>query len=271
MSWALKEVLDGEIKKGKKEKLKPQKKVDVEREAKKTVRHDIRDGLLPTGIELLDKKLNGGLPRGSFICVYGDPVATPEAFLYQFSEIRKTYYINTSRSAIVIRDDMKRMGFEVNDVNFIDVYSNYYLNPVLSLSQEERDKEIVDFTIKEIQKVIANESDAVNIIVDNYSFFVDLNVPPNLKDFLLNRLYNAAKENDGFVAVYLLKDSHPKKTIVKIFDISDIIFFVDVSVTGSRFVKLFGIPKIRGMVTLNDIYKFEVSEGVQVDTSRDIA
>ena len=71
MSWALKEVLDGEIKKGKKEKLKPQKKVDVEREAKKTVRHDIRDGLLSTGIELLDKKLNSGLPRGSlYICLW---------------------------------------------------------------------------------------------------------------------------------------------------------------------------------------------------------
>ncbi len=270
MTWVLKEILDDDAKKEKR-KLKVTKKEKETYQKEKVKKVGSKEGLLPTGIELLDKNLDGGLPEGSFICIYGDPVATPEAFLYQFSATRKTYYINTTRPSIIIRDDIKKMGFEVNDVNFIDVYSNYYLNPVLSMTQEERDKEILDFVVKEIQKIVANESDAVNIIVDNFSFFVDLKVPQNLKDFLLNRLYNAAKENEGFVVVYLIKDSHPKKTVVKIFDKSDIIFFVDISITGSRFVKLFGIPKIRGMVTLNDIYKFEINEGVQLDTSRDIA
>jgi len=57
----------------------------------------------PTGITILDIRLDGGLPEGSLVCVYANPISMPEVFLYQFASVKKTYYFNTSRPAQYIQ------------------------------------------------------------------------------------------------------------------------------------------------------------------------
>ncbi len=225
---------------------------------------------VPTGIALLDKRLDGGLPAGSFVCVYADPIAMPEAFLYQFACVSKSYYFNTNRPAKFILRDMQSLRLETKNVNFVDVFTQYYLNEFGQFVVEDRyrDKEIFDF-VADMLNQIGNEK--ASIIVDSISFFLNLEVEWGLKDWLLNKLYARSKETESPVYVYLTKNLHPISVVYKVLDLSDVVINVESERIGERIVSKFALPKIRGRRPINEYFRFLVDEGVQIDTSRDIA
>ncbi|WP_456467958.1 RAD55 family ATPase [Archaeoglobus sp.] len=227
---------------------------------------------VPTGIVLLDRRLDGGLPPGSFVCVYADPLAMPEAFLYQFATVMKSYYFTTNRSAKFVKMDIQKLGLDAEYVNFVDVYTQYYLNEYGQFVVEDkyRDKEIFDFVDDQLSK-ITEENGEYNIIVDSLSFFLNLSVEWGLKDWLLNKLYTISKENGTVIYCYLVKNLHPAKVVNKVLDISDVVFDIESERVGERIVSKFAVPKLRGKRPVSEYFRFYVEEGVQVDTSRDIA
>ncbi len=227
---------------------------------------------VPTGILLLDRRLDGGLPRGSFVCVYGEPIAMPEVFLYQFATVTKTYYFTTHRAAKFVRKDMEKLSLNAENVTFIDIYSQYYLNEYGQFVVEDRyrDKEIFDFVGDQLTKILEDDGD-YNIIVDSLSFFFNLDVEWGLKEWLINKLYTISKERGIVTYGYLIKGLHPSHIVKKVLDISDVVFDIDAERVGERIVSKFALPKIRGKRPITEYFRFYIEEGVQVDTSRDIA
>jgi KaiC/GvpD/RAD55 family RecA-like ATPase len=225
-----------------------------------------------TGISLLDKRLDGGLPEGSLVCVYANPMSMPEAFLYQFASVRKTYYFNTSRPAQHIQRNIAAMGFSVEDIEFIDVFTQYYLNEYgqFVLEDRYRDKEIFDFVDHHIAEILQNGGE-YNIIFDSISFFLKLEVSNGLKEWLINKLYMASKESNNLFYLYLMKGVHPQDVVNMVMDICDVIFDIDSERLGDRITSRLSIPKMRNKPPMMETFKFYVSEGVQIDTSRDIA
>lgn len=228
---------------------------------------------VPTGIVLLDRRLDGGLPAGSFVCVYSDPLAMPEAFLYQFATVMKTFYFNTSRPAKFVRRDMEKLRLDTNFVTFIDVYEQYYLNEFGQFIVEDRyrDKEIFDYVDDTLSKITEEESGEYNIIIDSLSFFLNLNTDWGLKDWFINKLYTLSKEGGIVVYCHLIKNLHPPDVVNKVLDISDVVFDIEVERVGERLVSKFAVPKLRGKRPVTEYFRFYVEEGIQVDTSRDIA
>lgn len=275
MGWTIKDVLGEESRK--REVKKPPmssftSKAKIDKKEKIPVTRLFKDENLPTGIDLLDKNLDGGFPKGSLVCVHADPASSPESFLYQFSTERRTYYINTSRPVSAIRRDFSSLNLDDGFVEFIDVYSAYYAEIQKDQKRSkdsELDYEIMGFAINEIRSLQGEEE--INIIIDNLNFFMDLKVNNSLKEIFINTLYSTAKETSGLIFMYVIRDSLDEKTLNKIFDVSDVIMDIFIEISGSRYVKRFGIPKIRGRTPLNDLFKFEIGEGVHLDTSRDIA
>jgi archaellum biogenesis ATPase FlaH len=261
VGWTIKDVLADEGERKLKTLKKPQNDLSVQAEESDAA---LKDRTLPTGLHLLDKNLDGGFPRGSFVCIYADPAASPEAFLYQFSTERKTYYINTSRPISAIRKDFSMLSLEDTLVSFIDVYTFYFKE----LSKADVNKRTMNFILKEIQLLKDRE---MNVVIDNLTFFLNLRVENSLKEIFLNTLYKIPKECDGLLFAYVIKDSLDSKLLKRIFDLSDVIMEIFIETTGSRYVKRFGIPKIRGRTPLNDLFKFDIGEGVHLDTSKDIA
>ena len=227
---------------------------------------------VPTGIMLLDRRLDGGIPRGSFVCVYGEPIAMPEVFLYQFATVTKTYYFTTQRAAKFVRKDMERLNLDAGNVVFIDIYSQYYLNEYGQFVVEDRyrDKEIFDFVGDRLSKILEDDAD-YNIVVDSISFFFNLDVEWGLKEWLINKLYTISKERGIVTYGYLIKGLHPSHVVKKVLDISDVVFDIDSERVGERLVSKFALPKIRGKRPITEYFRFYIEEGVQVDTSRDIA
>lgn len=228
---------------------------------------------VPTGIVLLDRRLDGGLPAGSFVCVYANPLAMPEAFLYQFATVMKTYYFTTSRPAKFVKQDMEKLRLDTSFVTFVDVYEQYYLNEYDQFIVEDRyrDKEIFDYVDDRLSRIAEEESGEYNVIIDSLSFFLNLNTDWGLKDWLINKLYTLAKEKGVVVYCHLIKNLHPVDVVNKVLDISDVVFDIEVERVGERLVSKFAVPKLRGKRPVTEYFRFYVEEGIQVDTSRDIA
>ena len=225
---------------------------------------------IPTGIQVLDSRLDGGLPEGSLVCVYANPLSMPEAFLYNFSSVRKTYYFTTSRPSEYVRDSMIKMGFN-SDVEFIDVFSEYYLkDKQFTIDDPYRDTRIFDF-VGEVLNRLSERCAGCTIVVDSFSFFLNLNVSKGLKEWLLMKLYSLSKFLKNLIYIYVMKDVHPPEITNLVIEVSDVIFDLDVEKIGDKVYRRLSIPKIRGRTPFIDTFRYYVREGVVIDTSRDIA
>ncbi len=60
-------------------------------------------GRLDTGIDVLDRKLDGGLPPGCIVAYTADPASQSELLLYELTAARGTLYLSTERSDDAVR------------------------------------------------------------------------------------------------------------------------------------------------------------------------
>jgi KaiC/GvpD/RAD55 family RecA-like ATPase len=232
--------------------------------------------LLSTGILVLDRNLGGGLPAGSVSYFSADPRSMSEVFLYQFTQSRRTFYFNTGRRPKFILNDIINLGFDPSNIIFVDVYSEYYFNSCGELSEnvgnEFIDSKIIEFTEYNLRN-IANDSNGeeINIIIDSFSFYMNLRVNPGLIRQLTNIIYEVTKEIQCLTHLYGHKGSTSEKNCNEIFATVDVVFESSLETNSDKLVSKLAIPKIRGMVPSPELIKFKIGEGVQIDTSRDIA
>lgn len=229
-----------------------------------------------TGISVLDRSIGGGLPCGSMIYVAADPSGMAEIFLYQFTQSRKTYYFTTGRRPKYVLRDILNLNFDIRNIIFIDVYSEYYLTPsgemVDNVGNDYADTkllEFVEYNLKNIRNE-AQEGD-INLVFDNFSFFMNLNVNPGLLRRMMNLIYEVTKETSALTYLYGLQGSHPENIENEILNSADVIFEISLDRGADKLVNKLAIPKMRGMLPTPEVIKFKICDGVQIDTSKDIA
>jgi archaellum biogenesis ATPase FlaH len=232
--------------------------------------------ILSSGIFVLDRSMGGGLPAWSVVYISASTKSMSEVFLYQFTQSRKTFYFCTERRTKYVKQDIQNMNFDPSDVVFVDVYESYFLSPhgemIDNVGNEYVDAKIIEFTEYNLKSILAEaEVNEVNIIIDTFSFFLNLNVNRGAIRRLLNIIYETTKETGGLTFLYGLKDTQDKKLENEILNTCDGIFDVDLEKTGDKIVSKLSIPKIRGMTPTAEMIKFKIGEGIQIDTSKDIA
>ncbi|MEA1908944.1 MAG: ATPase domain-containing protein [Euryarchaeota archaeon] len=229
-----------------------------------------------TGIAVLDRNLNGGLPAGSVVYMSVDSKSMSEVFLYQFTQARKTYYITTGRRPRYVAWDVQNMGYDISDVTFIDAYSEYYTTAqgdlVDNVGNEYVDKQITEFMINTLRNIqIEEELGDINIIIDTISFFLGLNVNTGEIKKLMNVIYETTKETNGLAYLYGLKETHNPALENEIINSCDAVFDVELHRGSDEVISRLTIPKIRGRTPVTDLLKFRIGDGIQIDTSTDIA
>ncbi|MFV9629926.1 MAG: RAD55 family ATPase [Methanosarcinales archaeon] len=232
--------------------------------------------LLSSGIFVLDKNIGGGLPAGSVIYLSAATKSMSEIFLYQFTQSRKTYYFCTERRPKFVQQDIQNLNFDVSNITFIDVYGSYYLSPhgemIDNTGNEYVDAKIVEFMEYNINNILSKETgNEINIIIDSFSFFLNLNVNHGVIRRLLNIIYETTKETGGLSFLYGMKGSHEHLIENEIFNICDAIFDVDIEKTADKIINKLSIPKLRGMIPNLEMIKFKIGDGIQIDTTKDIA
>ncbi|MFB6156255.1 MAG: RAD55 family ATPase [Haloferacaceae archaeon] len=204
---------------------------------------------LPTGITVLDRQLDGGIPAGSIVLLSADPASQSELFLYELTTTRGTLYLTSIRSDQAVRDAIDRVPGRVGDPTVRDVGG--------------------DAPLDGANRLIHNLPEGANLIVDALD-------PLERQDTsryraFLNELQTHMINTQGLAVLHALKGDNLPDNRDMSKHMADVVFDLRTSVDGSEIENRMAVPKFRGGRALEETIKLKLTEDVSIDTSRDIA
>jgi len=204
---------------------------------------------LPTGMDVLDRQLDGGVPEGSVVAFIAPPASQSELLLYELSNARPTLYLTTERTEQAVDDAFERTTAPTGDPRI-----NYVPG---------------DAPLENASQMFRNVNGEANLIVDPVDVLerTDRNRYVNF----LNGLQNHMQNIGGLTVLHCLRGSHLPELRDTTEHMADVIFDLSVTVDGSDVETQLAVPKFRGGRAPTETMKLELAERVQIDTSRDIA
>jgi KaiC/GvpD/RAD55 family RecA-like ATPase len=204
---------------------------------------------LPTGITVLDRQLEGGLPAGSIVFFGAKPASQSELILYELTAARGTLYLTTARSAEAIRDALDRCPVQTG-------------NPTVRAVDG-------DGPVDQAHRLIRGLPDSANLIVDVVDVLEAVE-PARYRNFL-NEVQTHMINTSGLAIFHGLKTEETQRNRAITEHMADVVFDLETSVSGTEIENRLAIPKFRGGRALDETIKLRLTEEVDVDTSRDIA
>ncbi|MFW6436744.1 MAG: RAD55 family ATPase [Halococcoides sp.] len=205
---------------------------------------------LRTGVDVLDRKLGGGIPAGSIVVVNATPASQAELFLYEITAVRGTLYLSLDRSEEAVRDAIEYTPARTGEPTIRHVSGEAPLDNA--------------------GKLVSALPEASNLIIDPLDVLEAQEPPSRFRSFM-NDLQNHIF-NTGSLAILHCLDGRqvpPLRDSTEHF--ADVIFQFDTTVDGDDIENRLAIPKFRGGRAPTDIIKLNLAEEVAIDTSRDIA
>ncbi len=225
------------------------------------------DTVKPTGLGLLDKALGGGLSPGSVVYMLSDAAANAEVLLFHFTQPKKTFYFATVREPKYIVQDIKHLGFEVSNIEFVDIFSaahHHSLKNSEISNEEQLDYKVLDFVESRLKDI--KERD-VAIIFDAFHILPMLNVKRNNIIELMHMIYNTAKENDAIVYLFSLSNTMDSRMENELMGYCDVVFDMRFMRHEDKITNELAITKARNIEVAYDIIKFFVKGKVVIDSS----
>jgi len=139
-----------------------------------------------------------------------------------------------------------------------------YFNP----TSLRKDDEISLFTEHSLKQVEANEDN--RIMIDNFSFYIDLIENKDKIRRLLNQIYEFASRTRSICYLYVFKDTHNRDIENMIVNKCDVVFDLDVGIQGENITNLLIVSKIRGKVAPTKRMKVHIKDRVTLDTSQEV-
>lgn len=204
---------------------------------------------LQTGIEVLDRKLDGGLPPGCVVALTADPASQSELILYELTAARGSLYITTARSNDIVR-------------HAIDISEAQAGSPTI--------REVNgDNPLEEAEKLVGALPEGANLIIDPMDLLEES--PP--EDYLafLNGVKDRMIETGSIAVLHCLKGNGRSANRTTTEHVADAVFDLSTETDGMEIENLLSIPKYRAGGAPTETIKLELSERVEIDTSRDIA
>jgi KaiC/GvpD/RAD55 family RecA-like ATPase len=205
---------------------------------------------LNTGIDVLDRKLGGGIPEGSIVALCAQPASQAELFLYELTATRGTLYLSLDRTAQSVTTSIEQTPTNTGDPT------------VRHISGEA--------PLDNAGKLVSALPEASNLIVDPLDVLESQEPPSRFRSFM-NDLQNHIV-NTGSLAILHCMDGRsvpPLRDTTEHF--ADVVFQLRTTTTNDEVENRLAIPKFRGGRAPSDIIKLDLVEEVSIDTSRDIA
>ncbi len=205
---------------------------------------------LRTGIDVLDRKLGGGLPAGSIVALEAHPASQAELFLYELTVTRGTLWLSLDRSAEAVKDSIGHSPTETGDPT------------VRHISGEA--------PLDNAGKLVSALPEASNLVLDPVDVLEAQEPHSRYRNFL-NELQNHIFNTNSLAILHCLdgRAVPPLRDTTEHF--ADVVFELRTDTSGDEVDNRMAIPKFRGGRAPADIIKLELVEEVSVDTSRDIA
>ncbi len=150
-----------------------------------------------------------------------------------------------------------------NDRDILDNVNRFF-NPV----SIKMDDEISLFTEHSLKQILPREDN--RIIIDNFSFYIDLINNRDKIRRLLNKIYEITSSTGSICYLYIFRDTHGKDVENMIVNKCDVVFDLDVMVSGDNITNLLIISKIRGMIPPTKRLKVHIRDRITLDTSQEV-
>ncbi|WP_253736826.1 RAD55 family ATPase [Halohasta salina] len=206
---------------------------------------------LSTGVDVLDRQLDGGIPTGSIVLFTADPASQSELLLYELTAVRAALYLTTLRSEQAVSDALDRTTryTQVGDPTIRDIG--------------------VEAPLDGANKLLGTVPEESTLIVDTLDP-LERQEPSRFRRFL-NELQTQMTNTES-VAVLHAMDGRSVPVMRDVSEhMADVIFDLDTERQGTEIVNRLSVPKFRGGRALEETIKLKLSTGVSIDTSRDIA
>ncbi len=205
---------------------------------------------LPTGIDILDRKLEGGIPAGSIVALTAEPASQAELLLYELTAARGTLYLSTGRSDQAVQDGLERTQTRTGSPTVRHIGD---------------DGEPLD----QANQLIRALPESANLIIDTAD-------PLERRDAVryrnfLNELQTQMVNTEGLAFLHCLDGVAPPENRDVTEYMADVVFELETVLNGEQLENRLLVPKFRGGRALTEAIKLELTEQVSVDTSRDIA
>ncbi|RQG91231.1 transcriptional regulator [Natrarchaeobius halalkaliphilus] len=204
---------------------------------------------LETGIDVLDRKLGGGLPPGCVVAFTASPASQSELLLYELTAARGTLYLSTERSDEAISDAIESSPSSVGSPTIRHITG--------------------DSPLEEATTLIEALPDGANLIIDT----MDVLERADTDEYttFLNELKSRMLETDSLAVVHCLKGDTVPANRVRTHHAVDAVFDLRTKIAGTELENHLTVPKFRHGDQPTDTVKLELTEEVAIDTSRDIA
>ena len=205
---------------------------------------------LRTGIDVLDRKLDGGIPAGSIVALSAQPASQAELFLYELTATRGTLWLSLDRTAESVVASIEQTPANTGDPT------------VRHISGEA--------PLDNAGKLVSALPETSNLIVDPLDV-LEAQEPHSRFRAFMNDIQNHIV-NTGSLAILHCLDSRDVPALRDTTEhFADVVFELKTRTTGDEVENRLAIPKFRGGRAPKDIIKLELVEQVSIDTSRDIA
>jgi len=205
---------------------------------------------LRTGIDVLDRKLDGGLPAGSIVMLAASPSSQAELFLYELTATRGTLWLSLNRTAEAVEDSIEHTPTRTGDPTIRHIPGEAPLDNA--------------------GKLVSALPENSNLIVDPLDVLESQEPPSRFRSFM-NDLQNHIFNTDSLAILHCLEGRSipPLRDTTEHF--ADVVFRLETSIEGDEVENRLSIPKFRGGRAPSDVIKLDLVEEVSIDTSRDIA
>lgn len=200
-----------------------------------------------TGIDIIDRKLGGGIPGGAIVTLSASAASQSELFLYEFSGARRTVYLSTIRTEQTVESTLANRGVDLDAVEVVRI------DPEAPLDHA---RDLLDDLPAE-----------TNVVVDPMSVLEECD--GDYRRFLAD-LRRRTGEGGNVALLHCLREgatpTHRRDTL----HVADLAFELSTEVDGQSVVNRLTVPKFRGGQSVEDVLKLDLTSEVEVDMSRNI-
>ena len=206
-------------------------------------------GRIETGVQVVDDRLNGGVPTGSLVAIVAPPQTQSELLLYRATAQRDSFYLSTLRNEA----NVKR-AFDRSDVDLG--------NPMVAYAEP-------GIPFEEIGDVLGRSGTETTIVVDTANT-LERRDPDQYQAFL-NKLHTYVRRTAGIAYLHCHRTASEPAGREVTLGMADIVFELERVVDGSEIETRLLVSKFRGGTALTEPIKLELTDSITVDTSRDLA
>jgi len=238
-----------------------------------------KEEFVSTGIEKLDKLLEGGTPKGYSILILATPGSSIEILCKQLATSGKSLYFTTEETEDEIYGTIERFGWDKSKVTVVDIASDYSKS-ILSGEEkrisvyEQRSKvklkELIEIGSSGMPPNAKGEQDFLAVLSNKIKTSKNEKIIINSLDFFLSqysteeviRTIQASKisnlQNKGILFIVMTKGIHGDIFERKMEGLTDCVLELNVLQKGSTFERFLAVKKMKNYAKKIGIARYAI-------------